>query len=699
MTDNQTPPRPFWQRPATAVRLILLAVLIAFLLPLPGVIAYANPGEAVVLGRYSARYAVLLGGYLAICLGWAALAGASFRWLDDRRISRLRRAAGRHLWAVGGGVGLLLAGLTAARLILLLDVVGTPTSFKGLVELLPTIVGVAVVALLIALVDDDLAAAAEQAAGRLDRRLPPAIRGVWQGLVRWRNPLLLALVPGVLFALLFVGNLWDYPLTLDPSVHVTLGQELLRGGVPYQTIVYFHPPFRFAISALWAAVAGIVQQPVPVAARAIDLLVAVGVMVGVYQVGREVTGRRAGGLLGVIILAACDMINELIIAGPTFRLTTGLLLVWGMWAGQKRRWFWAGLAGALAAGSYLPAGAVLVALVTAALLAEGDNRARWRSAGRVLLGASAAAGAGVAALAAYGAVGDAYRQSIGSVFSMLTDRSGGSGTPLVERLNWYRTVIGWQFRGDVELAVLLVIGPLVLIARRGLRSIGRTPSLHVPFVTALLLFLPLIRTYDASVRDTFLILLPLAPLGAAAVTELAGRLGRRYRGAPRFVQALLLGGALLWGLVVGLADMFDHNRYLYSRASMTFSQQQEVADSLSQTLSAGDRVQSFSNLWYQAASNTPNALPVLQMGARGRWANQAAGWTDTRILAALREAQPVVVFVVGGEELPGPFANWMAEEYDYLGRIDPAGDLFWQSVYLRADRLDLRPILERLPLE
>jgi hypothetical protein len=61
------------------------------------------------------------------------------------------------LWQISIGILLLLGGLTAIRLILLLDVVGTPNSFKGFVELLPTIVAAGIVALLVVLVNDELA--------------------------------------------------------------------------------------------------------------------------------------------------------------------------------------------------------------------------------------------------------------------------------------------------------------------------------------------------------------------------------------------------------------------------------------------------------------------------------------------------------------------------------------------------------------
>lgn len=672
-------------------RVALVAILGLLVWPLPAMAGFSNPAEAQVLGRYTAQYAAFLAAYVAVVLVWAGLTVWGVLALKVEGFARLRRWIGQRPVVVTAAWLAAALALLAVRVVTLVPIKAFPASFHDAIVILPgaLLVGLAVLAGLLA--DDALRTALDRAIRRILTPLARRRRGraaddsdeaagaeAAETVLAWAGMAVLGIV---LLASVLPRAFWDYPLGVDAGMHVYVGQHVLRGGVPFRTVIVEYGPMRYALSVLWSLGARLTGLPVVIFGRGADAAVSLGIVLATYGMGRQVTGRPLGGLLAASIVVGSELLFSLLLGGPLFRLTTTLLLALSVLAGQRSRWFWAGLLAGVATMLYTPMLLLDLALLIAAL-AQAETP-RWRALGRVVVGGGLVAVVTLAGLTAFGLTGDAYRLVVASVFSGLSGRyvtpgAGSSLARVMRRLPWYGTVLGWIFRGDWELIALVVAGLLAGLLPGRFRETFRRPQTVVPFLTALLLVVSLVA--DEGVESDIIVrLVPLAPFGAWAIV---GGLAALGRGAQklRYLQVGQLAMAALAVMAISLADGGDHQRYLHSLVNIPLSQQQQMADELAAALPPGTTVLSTMNFWYQTLAGQDNALPIRRFGAKTAVLEET-GWTSERMLEVLSANPPAVVMWLG--DLPAEARDWLQAEYDYMGYLDPDGQFFEQMIYVR----------------
>ncbi len=657
-------------------------------------LSHISPGGAV-LGRYTLKYFLLLAGYLVGVLIWSGTAAGLAIWLNGQRLARLRQHVGEHLNLWIGGLGLLVTGIIGFRCALLSRMIVLPGSYASTMAVVPALFLASLIALAALLADAPLLDAIDQKLNTL----PKAI-------VEQRR---LAVIIGFCLVaasyLLFVirPEFWDYVLGLDSSVHIYLGQHILNGGVPYHTIFYIHPPLRFVVSLLWSLGAALTGLPVVTFSRLFELGISVGVLAALYAVGREFTGRKVGGLLAAVILLGTEHIHHLLITGPTFRLTTVMCMLLGIWMAQRKRWFWAGMFGSAAALLWAPASIGVAAMLAAVLLQKGQPK--LRTIFLVIGGALLLAGILYGGLLIMGSAGEAFRQNVSTVWDLVfskfvpgQDGTAASSRGFFSKLRWFGRVFKWLLRGDWELAALMVIGFPMLFIRHGFVDVLRRPEHSVLTLSTVLMAGAFWINFDGSMRDSIMLVVLLAPFGAGVLVWGIDRLTRSKQAAAR--TALTSG--LEWfaaGLVLllGLADSFEHQDYLYSSCAYTLAEQTEMADELAGMLEPGQTVLGVGSLWYQALTDQQNPSPVIQLGGLAKRALRVSGWTDEAIVESYEQEAPLVV-MIWPEPGEGEIAEWLDEYYHLVGEIDPDNGGFSQLIYVRQGNPEIEELLAGWPL-
>jgi hypothetical protein len=674
------------------IRLIAIAILLALLWPLPPMLTYANPDEGAILGRFTAKYFALMVGYLALVLAWIGAAGWIVTRLDSGRLARLREWIGGHLRLAAGLALAVIVGISAVRVVYLADRIGFPPSFLSVMQVLPTVLVIAFMALIAVVVDAPLEQRIEAAlAGLRDRRhlaklQPTSITAA------------LALISALFLINVLTARYWQAPLGIDGSMHVYVGRHLLNGGVPYRTLIAPYVPVRYAISVLWSLTALLFNIPVVHAARAVDAAASVGILLLIYTMGKRLTGQAAGGFAAAAVLMGTEMLQEVLIPGPIFHPVTILLMLAGLALAQRGRWFWSGAMLALSTLSYAPISIVAAAMVIASLTQNATPR--WKAAGRLIAGGIAVLVITALALIAMGVGVDAYQQVVLAVakplVSLITkDASSGPGmytNVLSARwLNRYPVLVRWTFRGDWEMAVLLVLG-IAAVFMRGVRQAFTRRESAVLLIPGLLL-LPTILIDEGGIPDFLVRMSILAPLVAEALFQLA----RSNKPSPApLLRAAAAWGLALWILVIGYADATAQQQFAYSGITAPLSKQQTMANRLQEALQPGDTVFSVSYVWYQALTGDDNALPIRWFGGKSDIL-EASGWSPERALNTLDANKPVVVMWFG--PMPEGFPEWLAANYTDMGLYDPNHLGYAQQIYVLNGREDVMAVMKGWPLE
>jgi hypothetical protein len=637
-------------------------------------------------------------------LAWAAITIWGLAALKEKTLTQLSAWTEHHPALTTGG--LLAAGLAlvTVRVVNLYPLKAFPTSFNSAIVVLPGLLLVALTILAALIVSESFRTALD---GLLRRVMTP-LAGLWpagegghsdasdavnaERTLAWIG---MALIGVVLLVSIAPRAFWDYPLGLDSSMHIYVGQHILRGGVPFRTVIVEYGPMRYIVSLLWSLGARLTGIPVVAFSRGADVAVSLGILLVSYAMGKRLTGRPLGGLIAASIMMGSELLDALLFGGPLFRLTTTLLMALAVLAGQHTRWFWAGLLAGIATMIYTPMMLLDLALLIAALLQS--ETPRWRALGYVVAGGGLIALGTLAGLAIFGLASDAYQLVIASVFSGLSGRyvtpgAGNSLGRIIRRLPWYGTVLRWNLRGDWEMIALMTAGVVTAFLPGNLRKTFRKPQIVVPLVTAVLMVISIVAD-EGGVSDTILRLIVLAPFGAWAVIAGLDALGGADR--PRFLQVGQLAAIAFAVLVIGVADGDDQRGYLYSLVNIPLGEQQHVADELATAVEPGDTVMSTMNMWYQTLAEQDNALPIRRFGAKTE-VLELTGWTPERALEALEADPPVVVMWVGN--LPGDIKSWLQTEYDYMGYLDADSRFFEQKIYVLKGEQAIEDMIATWPL-
>jgi hypothetical protein len=495
----------------------------------------------------------------------------------------------------------------------------------------------------------------------------------------WGTRLVIVVLAVALVVLTVPNGVWTGPIERDASVLLYIGQHLLRGGTPYQTFIYFHPPGRLLVGLLWALGEQLSGLSIVQVARVYNVAAGGGLLVAVYALGKELTRRQIGGLLAAAVLPGLGTLHTLI-SGPNVKVTTTLLIALGLWMAQRRRWLWAAALTTLAAATWWLAGVTLIAVGLAAILQREHPHREVLL--RVALGAGLVIGLFCISLALVGVLGDVYRQTVAAtVRYMLRDSLGTAGTQSVSVL---RDGLPLVLGRKGLLALVAGFGLVVTLVTRGLSKAFRAPEVSVLLLSAPLMVAVLASDFPPGVADLVTLVPMLAVFGAQVPTFALDKVGGMSPGRLRpALEVAVLGVVICSSVAYGVWSAPRENEPVTSLA-----QQQDQADQLVSLLEPGQSVQSVGNLWFHVLSGHDNATPIVQFG---RKANHAAKLMDIRNkdwVRELRALEPVVVMFQSNLPTPARISKWLDEDYVLVGTLNG------QKLYVYEDHPEIEMVIQ-----
>jgi hypothetical protein len=251
-------------------------------------------------------------------------------------------------------------------------------------------------------------------------------------------------VSGAVLSLLVAAALFarfgiDGSLSRDEAVYAYGGQQLDHGVPFYASIFDQKTPGAAYLAGLGAALGGLDGI------RSAFFVCACLTVVAVYLLGLELSGSVLGALAGAVVFASFQGFAIDALSGPDAKTPGILLAVLSMLLVLRRRWFWAGVCGALAFLFWQP---LLIYLALAVVVAR-----RWS----VVLGAAVPLAVTVVYFAIAGALGEFVQAAF--VFPVV----GLHRTPetVGQRLGHIAGVVHAHYAAPLVwsgLALLIVIG-------------------------------------------------------------------------------------------------------------------------------------------------------------------------------------------------------------------------------------------------
>ena len=140
----------------------------------------------------------------------------------------------------------------------------------------------------------------------------------------------------------------------DAGGYLYIGQQVLRGVPPYASLFTHKGPLAPLRGALGVALGRLLGLADIIAVRAFFCLIGAATVAALYVLVAHWTGSRRAGMVGALILLGCYPFTFGATAGPEPKLPMLLFVVLSLYLTSRRRWFWAGLCGSLAALTWQP---------------------------------------------------------------------------------------------------------------------------------------------------------------------------------------------------------------------------------------------------------------------------------------------------------------------------------------------------------
>jgi hypothetical protein len=449
---------------------------------------------------------------------------------------------------------------------------------------------------------------------------------------------------GALLSLLVAATLFsrfgiDGALTRDEAVYAYGGLQADHGVPFYASIFDQKTPGAAYLAGLGAAFGGLDGI------RVAFFVCACLTVVAVYLLAVELWGSVLAGLVAAVTFAAFRGFAADALGGPDAKTPGILLAVLAMLLIARRRWFWAGLCGALAFLFWQP---LIVYLAIALVVA-------WRR--RLLL-----AGAAIPLVAtgvyfwAAGALGDFVQ----AAFAFPVEGLHRTPETVGQRLEHIAAVVHSHYDDAVAqfwagLALLVLLG-VVQVARRRFRD---------PLVTVVLPTLAVIAAFSALDFQGYPDVYPALPYAALGLAGVAALVARARLVRPAVVVAAALTVAVAW------TQFPDDDALAGQRAE---------ASQIQRLLNPGDRV-------YALGDPTPLVLTGERNPSRYVFlASGVAAWQLARTpggfggwMAQIHAADPAVIVLHGWRS---PLEQQVAARLH--GEYVPAYVGCWR-VFLRPD--------------
>ena len=341
----------------------------------------------------------------------------------------------------------------------------------------------------------------------------------------------LALLCGLVALVVYPLRGFDGPLSRDLAVYAYGGQSVADGNAPYVAIFNRAGPLAHLVPGIGAAVARAVGVDDLRGMRVLSMLIAVGAVVAVYLVGRDLFARRAAGLAAAAALLSFEGFTVYATNGPREKTTMVLLLALAALALVHRRWATCGAMIALGTLTWQP---VFLPAIAAAVVAALLGRERVSALLRLALG-----GAVPTALVVLGYVAIGRLQVFLDAFLLVNlrytdqgsmlDRPGVLWASLSGAYGWSVWVIG------LGMATLVALG-VTAVARRDRRE-PRSAALAGLGLAVLVCVAWSAAAFNGW-PDAYVVL-PLAAIGVAGLVPLL---------AARLRSRVVTGVVVAWAL-------------------------------------------------------------------------------------------------------------------------------------------------------
>lgn len=387
-------------------------------------------------------------------------------------------------------------------------------------------------------------------------------------------------VGGAVVSLVVAATLWSRlgitgQLSRDESIYAYSGQQLAHGVPPYASIFDPKSPLASMVAGLGALVARLVGRNDVYLIRLAFFACACLTAVALYLLALRLFESVLAGVTAVVVFAVGQPFALDALSGPDAKTPGVLFGVLAMLLMARRRWAWAGAAGALAALTWQPL--IVYPLVAVVLAYATERGTRWRAVAWTVVGGAVPVVVMTLYFSLTGALHAFLESALVFPLSGVTRRPETVGHRLVRIVavvDRYYGMAGVLFWAGLAALVVLAVVHLVR-GRHDLRRALLAPLVSVVLVT-LLGDIAYAATDFQSYPDLFPALvypgLGLAGVVAAGVALLRRHAARLVAGAAVAVALTVLAG-VSWvqlgaaaridpGLRPGLADACAVERLL-----------------------------------------------------------------------------------------------------------------------------------------
>jgi 4-amino-4-deoxy-L-arabinose transferase-like glycosyltransferase len=393
----------------------------------------------------------------------------------------------------------------------------------------------------------------------------------------------------------------------------------------------------------------------------------------IYLVGRDMFGSRLAGATAGGLLLSIPVVAVGATGGPEPKLPMMLGMVIALLLLTRRRWFWAGVATALATLTWQPVLVALVAAAAALLLFERDDlRVRVRNGVAYAAGGLATLVATVAGFAVVGAL-DVFVEGFWAVNASHTSQSGIFDRPLgtLEALD---RGLGWTLPLVlVGLGLALLLGLTAFPLRRSAPLRAANAAALASATGAMLLWsgFAFNRSPDA---------LPLFPLAALGLAEAVGLLAHRVRESRSATPHKVLVGVVAASVVLTAGVTLQRT---ISERSDAIDRQQALADAAVANFPDDATVFSFEATQPLALTESTSISRIVLFGhgMKDYVATQWDGGLDAYV-EWLASEEPDIIFVATRNQ--SRFLKPLLDDYQQVGGTAGRGRQAWLT-YVRDD--------------
>lgn len=187
-------------------------------------------------------------------------------------------------------------------------------------------------------------------------------------------------------AIVFIQYGFEGTLRRDAALYLYSGQQMAQGVPPYVSVFEVKGPLTYLIPGIGASIAMLLKLDDIIAVRVAFLILSCLAIVGLYFLGSTLFESRRVGLLAAFTFIGFWGFGRGAVSGPSAKTPVVLFQLLSLLLTARKRWFWAGLCGSLAALTWQPTAIFPLATILLALTQSRAGLERARNAIRAVSG-------------------------------------------------------------------------------------------------------------------------------------------------------------------------------------------------------------------------------------------------------------------------------------------------------------------------